>query len=116
MCSSNLKKHIHNGTTSSPVFMQHNIMHSANLTENTISSTNLRSAIYKLQPKDLKYPTLERATSSFGNNGPNEDLIGNYSGTTPCLCTCETYQELLDIIQTTFTVKQFEYLINQMQV
>ncbi len=52
MCSSNLKNHNIKGTTSSPISMQHNIMHSANLTENTISLTNLRSAIHKLQPKD----------------------------------------------------------------
>ncbi len=104
MCSSNPKKPTHKDTTSSPIFMQHNIMHNANITENIISLPNLRSTIHKLQPKDLEYPILDSATSTFGNNGPNEDSIGYHSGTTPHLCTCTTYQELLDIIQTTFTM------------
>jgi hypothetical protein len=65
--------------------MQHNIMHNANITENIISLPNLRSTIHKLQPKDLEYLILDSATSTFGNNGPNEDSIGDHSGTPPLI-------------------------------
>ncbi len=52
MCSSYLRKHTHEGTTSSPVFTQQSIMHNDNLTKNSISIMNMRSAIHKLQPED----------------------------------------------------------------
>jgi hypothetical protein len=58
MCSSNQRKHTHDCTTLSPVFMQHNIMHNANLTKNTISLTNMRSAIHKCILKIWNTPYL----------------------------------------------------------
>ncbi len=76
----------------------------------------MRSEIHKLQPEDLEYSIIENPITNSGKNGPNKDQIGSHLGASTYLCTSETYQLLLGIIQTTFTMKQFEFLIQQMQM
>ena len=51
-------------------------MHLEQDKENTVSLTEMRTAIYKLQPQDLEFTTPEKTTSSnIGNDGPKEDMI-----------------------------------------
>jgi hypothetical protein len=64
----------------------------------------------------LEYSIPESSTTTSDTNGPNEDLIGSHLGTTPHLCTWKPYKVLLGIIQTNCTMKQFEYLMKQMQM
>jgi hypothetical protein len=75
----------------------------------------MRTAIHKFQPEDLDFPIPEKTTSKIGNDGPREDAIEDQSGTTFCSCPNDIYQELLGIIQTTFTDQQYKYLIIQLK-
>jgi hypothetical protein len=111
MCSSNLTHCIHEAAPPSPVFMQHNILDNAKLSENITSLKEMRTAIHKLLPKDLENPIKENVASTSGDEGPIED----HSGTTLVSCTCDSYQELFDIVHTAFSVEQFEYLIYQIR-
>jgi hypothetical protein len=96
--------------------MQQNIMSTNNLDENTFSLPKMRSVIHKLKPEDLECSITETSIINSGTNRPNEHPIGSHLGASAYVCTNETYQLLLCIIQTTFTTKQFEYLIKKMQM
>ncbi len=113
MCSSNSIHHIHKATPLSPVFMQHNILDDAKISENITSLKDMRTAIHKLLLEDLENPIKENVGSTSGDQGPNGGPIKDHSGTTLVSCTCDAYQELLGIVHTAFSVEQFEYLINQ---
>jgi hypothetical protein len=76
----------------------------------------MRSEIHKLKPEDLEYCIIENSITNSRTNGPNEDPTGSHLGALTYVCTNETYQYLLGIIQTTFTTTQFEYLIKKMQM
>jgi hypothetical protein len=110
MCSSNLT---HRAIPPSPVFIQHNILDNAKLSENITSLKDMRTAIHKLLPEDLENPIKDYVTSTYGDQGPNEDPIEDHSSTPLISCTCDTYQRLFDIVRTAFSVGQFEYLIYQ---
>jgi hypothetical protein len=56
MCFSNLTHCIHEATPPSPVFIQHNILVNAKLSENISSLKDMRTAIHKLLPDDLENP------------------------------------------------------------
>jgi hypothetical protein len=75
----------------------------------------MRTTILKLLPRDLENPIIENDAFLSSDQAPNKDQIGGDSETILVSCTCNAYQELFDIIQTTFSVKQYEYLINQIQ-
>jgi hypothetical protein len=113
MCSSNLMHCIHEATPPLPVFMQHNILDNAKLSENISSLKDTRTAIHKLLPEDLENPIKENVASTSGDQGPDEGPIEDHSGTTLVSCTCDAYQELFEIVHTAFSVEQFEYLICQ---
>jgi hypothetical protein len=76
----------------------------------------MRSEIHKLKPEDLEETIIEKPTTHSGKNGPNETPIGGQRGVSTLICTNETYKILLCISQTMFTKKQFEYLIETMQL
>jgi hypothetical protein len=50
---------IKEATPPSPVFMQHNILDNAKLSENITSLKDMRTAIHKLLPEDLENPIKE---------------------------------------------------------
>ncbi len=104
---------IHEATPPLPVFMQHNILDNAKLSENISSLKDTRTAIHKLLPEDLENPIKENVASTSGDQGPDEGPIEDHSGTTLVSCTCDAYQELFEIVHTAFSVEQFEYLICQ---
>jgi hypothetical protein len=103
MCSSNLTHHIHKATPPSPVFMQHNILDNAKHSENITSLKDIRTAIHKLLPKDLETPIKENFASTSSDQGLDESPIEGHSGTTVVSCTCDAYQDLLDIVHTSFS-------------
>ncbi len=76
----------------------------------------MRSEIHKLNPEDLEETTIEKPTTHSRMNGPNETPIGDQRGVSTFICMNETYKILLSISQTMFTKKQFEYLIDTMQL
>ena len=76
----------------------------------------MRSEIRKLKPEDLEETIIEKLTTLPRTNGPNGNQIGNQRGVSTFICMNETYKILLGISQTTFTKKQFEYLIETMQL
>jgi hypothetical protein len=64
----------------------------------------------------LEETIIEKPTSQPGTNGPNENQIGNQRGVSTLICMDETHRILLSISQAMFTKKQFEYLIETMQL
>ncbi len=58
----------------------------------------------------------EKPTSHPGTNGPNEIQIGDQRGLSTLICIDETYRILLSISQAMFTKKQFQFLIETMQL
>jgi hypothetical protein len=76
----------------------------------------MRSEIHKLKSEDLEKTIIEKSITHSGTNGPNETPIGDQRGVSTFICTNETYKILLGISQTTFTKKQFEYLLETMQL
>jgi hypothetical protein len=76
----------------------------------------MRSEIHRLKPEDLEERNIEKPTAHSRANGPNETPIGDQRGVSTFICTNETYKMLLSISQTMFTKKQFEYLIETMQL
>ena len=80
-----------------------------------ISLTEMRTVIHKLQPQYLQFPTPEIATSNIGNDGLKDDMIEDHSGTTFNSCPNNTYRQLLEIIQTSLTDQQYQYLIIQLK-
>jgi hypothetical protein len=67
MCSFNLTHCIHEATPSSPVFIQHNILDDAKLSENITSLKDMRTAIHKFLPQDLENPNRENVASISGD-------------------------------------------------
>ncbi len=59
---------------------------------------------------------IKKSTTHSGTNGPNKSPIGDQRGVSTFICMNETYKILLAISQTMFTKKQFEYLIETMQL
>jgi hypothetical protein len=116
VCASYLGNHPYESTAQTPILMQQNVMSTNNLDENNFSLSKMRSEIHKLLPEDLEYYIIEKSITHSGTNGPNEDPIGGQKGVSTYVCTNETYNLLLGISQTTFTKKQFEYLIEKMQM
>ncbi len=76
----------------------------------------MRSEIHKLKPEDLEETIIEKPTSHPGTNGPNEIQIGDRRGLSTLICMDETYRILLIISQAMFTKKQFQFLIETMQL
>ncbi len=76
----------------------------------------MRSEIHKLKPEDLEETIIEKPTTHSRTNGPNKTPIGDQRGVSTFICTNETYKILLSISQIMFTKKQFEYLIETMQL
>ena len=108
MCSSTLKTDIHEETVSSPIFIQHTFIHDAKEVPHTISLTEMRAAIHKLQPEDLEQPIVENPTSTIGTNGPNKNPLENLAHISIQSCTSQIYQEILTIIHTPFSKEQYE--------
>ncbi len=59
---------------------------------------------------------IEKPTTHPGTNRPNEIQIGDQRGLSTLICMDETYRILLSIIQAVFTKKQFQFLIQTMQL
>ncbi len=59
---------------------------------------------------------IEKPTTHPGTNGPNEIQIRDRRGMSTLICMDETYRILLSISQAMFTKKQFQYLIETMQL
>jgi hypothetical protein len=76
----------------------------------------MRSEINKLKPKDLEETIIKKPTTHLGTNRPNENQIGDQRGVSTLICMDETYRILLSISQAMFTKKQFQYLIEKMQL
>ncbi len=76
----------------------------------------MRLEIHKLKPEDLEDTIIEKPTSHPGTNGPNEIQNGDQRGLSTLICMDETYRILLRIIQAMFTTKQFQFLIETMQL
>jgi hypothetical protein len=116
MCASYLGNHPYENIAQSLIFMQQNIISTNNLDENTFSLSKIRSEIHKLKPEDLEESIIEKSITLSRTNGLNENPIGGQRGVSTYVCTNETYKLLLGISQTTFTKKQFEYLIEKNQM
>ena len=101
----------------SPIFKQQNIHITNNLDDDCFSLTKMRSEIHKLKPEDLEETIIEKPTTHPGTNGPTEIKIGDQRGvSTLRICMDKTYRILLSISQAMFTKKQFQYLIDTMQL
>ncbi len=59
---------------------------------------------------------IEKPTSHPGTNRPNEIQIGDQREVSTSICMDEAYRMLLSISQAMFTKKQFQYLIETMQL
>ena len=75
----------------------------------------MRAAIHKLQPQDLQFPISEKTTTHIGNDGPKEIMTEDSACSTLHPCLDYIYQQLLDIVQMTFTDQQYQYLITQLK-
>jgi hypothetical protein len=64
----------------------------------------------------LKETIIEKPTSHPGTNGRNEIQIGDRRGLSTLICMDETYRILLSISQAMLTKKQFQFLIETMQL
>jgi hypothetical protein len=64
----------------------------------------------------LEETIIEKPTTHPRTNGPNETQIGDQRGVSTLKCMNETNRILLSISQAVFTKKQFEYLIETMQL
>jgi hypothetical protein len=76
----------------------------------------MRSEIHKLKPEDLEETIIEKPTTHPRTNGPNENQIGDQREVSTLICVDEAYRILLGISQAMFTKKQFQYLIETMQL
>jgi hypothetical protein len=99
-----------------PIFKQQNIQFTNNLDDNSFSLSKMRSEIHKLKPENLEETIIEKPTSHPGTIGPNEIQIGDRRGLSTLICMYETYRILLSISQAMFTKKQFQFLIETMQL
>ena len=100
----------------SSIFKQNKHVHLEQDKENTVSLTEMQTAIHKLQPQDLEFPIPEKTTSSnIGNYGPKEDMIEDRSGTTFHSCPNNIYHQLFETIQTNLMDQKYQYLIIQLK-
>ena len=100
----------------SSIFKQNKHVHLEQDKENTVSLTEMQTAIHKLQPQDLEFPIPEKTTSSnIGNDGPKEDMIEDRSGTTFHSCPNNIYHQIFETIQTSLTDQKYQYLIIQLK-
>jgi hypothetical protein len=76
----------------------------------------MRSEIHELKPEDLEETIIEKPISHLGTNGPNEIQIGHLRGLSTLICMDETYRILLSVSQAMFTKKQFQFLIETIQM
>jgi hypothetical protein len=116
MCASYMANHPYENITRSPIFKQQNIQSTNNLDDNSFSLSKMRSEIHKLKPEDLEETIIEKPTTHPRTSGPNETPIGDRRVVSTFIFKNETYRILLGISQTMFTIKQFEYLIETMQL
>ncbi len=108
--------HPYENVARSPIFKQQNIQATNNLHGNSFSLSKMRLDIHKLKPEDLEETIIEKPTSHPGTNGPNEIQIGDQRGVSSLICMDEIYRILLSICQAMFTKKQFQFLIETMQL
>jgi hypothetical protein len=111
-----MANHPYKNVARSPIFKQQNIQTTNSLDDNSFSLSKMRSEIHKLKPEDLEETIVEKPTTHPGTNGPNENQIGDWRGVSTLICMDETYRILLSISQAIFTKKQFQYLIETMQL
>jgi hypothetical protein len=116
MCASYMANHPYGNVARSPIFKQQNIQSTNNLDDNGCSLSKMRSEIHKLKPEDLEVTIIEKSTSHPRTNGPNEIRIGDKRGLSTLICMDETYRILLSISQAMLTKKQFQFLIETMQL
>jgi hypothetical protein len=117
MCASYMANHPYENLARSPIFKQQNIHITNNLDGDCFSLTKMRLEIHKLKPEDLEETIIEKPTTHPGTNGPTEIQIGDQRGvSTLRKCMDETYRILLSISQAMFTKKQFQYLIDTMEL
>ncbi len=116
MCASFMANHPYENLARSPIFKQQNIHITNNLDDDCVFLTKMRSEIHKLKPKDLEETIIEKPTTHPRANGPNEIKIGDQRGVSTLICMDEAYRILLSISQAMFTKKQFQYLIDTMQL
>ncbi len=116
MCASYMANHPYENVARSPVFKQQNIQTTNNLDGNNFSTSKMRSEIHKLKPEDLEEPIIEKPTSHPGTNRPNEIQIVHQRRVSTLICMDETYRKLLSISQSMFTKKQFQFLIEAIQL
>ncbi len=70
----------------------------------------------KIKTQGNEETIIEKPTTHPGTNGPNENQIGDQRGVATLICMDETYRILISISQAMFTKKQFQYLIETMQL
>jgi hypothetical protein len=116
MHTSSMANHPYEIEARSPIFKQLNIKTTDELDDNYFSLSKMRSEIHKLKPEDLEETIIEKPTTHSGTNGPNENQNGDWNKMSTLICREKTYRILLSISQTKFTKKQFQYLIDTMQL
>jgi hypothetical protein len=116
MCASYMANHPCENLARSQIFKQQNIHITNNLDDDCFSLTKMRSEIHKLKPEDLEETIIEKPTTHPGTNGPTEIQIRDQRGVSNSICMDETYRILLSISQATVTKKQFQYLIDTMEL
>ena len=110
MCSFEMTTKSDTKSIASSIFKQNKHVHLENDKENTVSLTETRPAIHKLQHQDLEFPVPEKTTSSnIGNDGPKKDVIEDCSGTTFHSCLNNIYHQLFETIQTSLTNLPISY-------
>ncbi len=116
MCASFMANHPYENVARLPIFKQQHIQATNNVDDTYFSLSKMRSDINKLKPEDLEETKIEKPTTKPGTNGPKEIQIGDQRGVSILICTDETYKILLSICQTIFTKKQFQFLIEKMEM
>jgi hypothetical protein len=116
MCASYMANHPYVNVARSPIFKQQNIQSTNNLDDNGFSLSKMRSEIHKFKPEDLEETIIEKPTSHPRTNGPNEIQIGDQSGLSTLICMDKRYRISTSISQAMFTKKQFQFLIETMQL
>jgi hypothetical protein len=111
-----MTNHPYENVARSPIFKQQNIQTTNDLDDNSFSLSKMRSEIHKSKPVDLEETIIDKPTTHPGTNGPNEIQIGDWRGVSTLICMGDTYRILLSISQAMFTNKQFQYLIETMQL
>jgi hypothetical protein len=116
MCAFYMANHPYENVARLPIFKQQNIHITNNLDGNSFSLSKMRSDIYNLKPDDLEETIIEKPTSHPGTNGPNEIQIGDRRVLSTLICMDETYRILFSISQAMLKKKQFQFLIETVQL